>query len=315
MRRRLIACAVAGFAAWVSVSAAAAGSTSTCRIADKSSHRSYGDLQSAVNAAASGDVLFIRGTCTGSTTVAASLTLKGQRGSAPTLDGAGSDTVLTVDRGVNLVIDALTITDGHSGNDVDGGGISNFGGTVTVSHSSIRGNTAAFGAGIENNQGSVTVSDSSISRNVATTDGGGIDTFPTGSVTVRGGSSIAQNTADLNGGGIANFGMGTLLLRDSTSISHNLAAQDGGGIYDGIFGSSSGSVTLRGASRIHDNTAGRDGGGINNHSGDSVSLTRASRVYHNTAGRDGGGILVNNGTLSGALAGHNVFGNLPDDIS
>jgi hypothetical protein len=45
-----------------------------------------------------------------------------------------------------------------------------------------------------------------------------------------------------------------------------------------------------------------------------VTLSGLATVSFNAAGTDGGGIW-NGGTLTGAVAGHNVFGNQPDNIA
>ncbi len=53
------------------------------------------DLQAAIGAASPGDTLLIQGTCKGTFVIDKDLNLKG-RGTRPTLDGQGSDTVLQV---------------------------------------------------------------------------------------------------------------------------------------------------------------------------------------------------------------------------
>lgn len=70
---------------------------------------------------------------------------------------------------------------------------------------------------------------------------------------------------------------------------------------------------------VSGNTAGIEGaggaGGIYNPSG-TVTLNDFATVSHNTAGTDGGGIFnTNGGTVTGAVAGRNVFANKPDDIA
>ena len=57
---------------------------------------------------------------------------------------------------------------------ISGGGISNSGGTVTVSNSTLSGNAASNGGGINNSGGTVTVSNSTLSSNNAAIQGGGI---------------------------------------------------------------------------------------------------------------------------------------------
>jgi len=282
----LVVLLVSAVLAALAVVPIASASGSNCIVINESTGATYNDLQSAVGAAYTDDTLLVQGTCTGTTTVSVDLTLAGRQprgSSAPTLDGAGAGAVLTITHGIRVAVQALTITDGRTASSDLGGGITDDGGVLTVINSTITENNAMFGAGIENDQGKVVVKDSQITDNAATVDGGGIDTFPTGSVTVRGASSISDNTAGLNGGGIAHFGSGSLTLREISSVSHNSASNGGGGIYDAQTG--------------------------------TVALHDASTVYNNRAGGDGGGILDNNGRLRGVVAGSNVFGNAPDDVS
>ena len=72
-----------------------------------------------------------------------------------------------------------------SGNSVTfyGGGIYNDGGTVTVSNSTLSGNSASQGGGMFNQDGALTVSDSEITGNTAIDFGGGTANF--GELTLR----------------------------------------------------------------------------------------------------------------------------------
>ena len=104
---------------------------------------------------------------------------------------------------VIATISGLTIANGNSPGS-NGGGIYNNGGTLTVSNSTLSGNSAGSGAGgggIFNNVGTLTVSNSTISGNSASFGGGGINSFR-GTVTVTN-STISGNTINGgNGGGI-----------------------------------------------------------------------------------------------------------------
>jgi hypothetical protein len=313
MRRlvKVVASIVVGAFAFVPVASA---SSPGCSITNKSSRESFTDLQSAVNAASAGDTLLVKDTCSGTTTVATDLTVTGRQphgqSASATLDGGGAGSVLTITPGVRVAIRSLTLTDGATAASDLGGGITDDGGVVTVSDSSISENSAMFGGGIENNQGKVVLRDSSVTDNTATIDGGGIDTFPSGTVTVRGDSRISDNTADLNGGGIAHFGSGALNLGGTTRVSDNSASLGGGGIDN----AQTGTVTLNNASAVEQNTAGGNGGGINNRGGGTVVMHGHSTVHDNTAGGNGGGIFNSGGLLKGVVPGGNVFGNAPDDV-
>ncbi|MFN6273270.1 MAG: Calx-beta domain-containing protein [Microcystis sp.] len=179
----------------------------------------------------------------------------------------------------------LTLTNSTiSGNTATfGGGISNYG-TLTLTNSTISGNTATFGGGILNS-GILTLTNSTISGNTAD-DGGGIDNW--GTLTLNN-STITGNTATY-GGGISNSG--TLTLTDST-ISGNTAPGTGGGISNSSFGIITNST-------ISGNTA-TFGGGINNWG----TLTLTNNILTNNNANLGGGIY-NRGTWSSnsIISGH-----------
>jgi hypothetical protein len=246
--------AVAGMLA-VPLAAPASATTSHCLIINAAADTSYSNLQAAQNAASPGATLAVRGTCTGTTDITKSLTLTGQRPAgftAPTLNGGGQGSTLTVDQGVALTINTLTIT----------------GGTGTVDLSG-----AAQGGGIYNN-GSVTLNDSSITGNTARRAGGGI--LNEASVTLNGSSSITGNTGE-EGGGIFNDAGSSVTLNGSSSITGNTASNDGGGIFNLAFAS----VTLNGSSSITGNTAGFTAGGILNSNFGSVTGATATNITGN----------------------------------
>ena len=191
-------------------------------------------------------------------------------------------------------------------------------GTLTLTNSTITGNTADVGGGIYNQSGTLTLTNSTISGNKAHTDdiytvgsGGGI--YNGGTLTITN-STISGNTAD-GGGGISNWG--TLTLTNSTisgnTASGNTVNDHGGGIFSdgtltitnstisgntadgggGIF-NQDGTLTVTN-STISGNTA-DDGGGIDNYKG-TLTITD-STISGNTATRWGGGGIVNAGTLT-----------------
>jgi hypothetical protein len=134
----------------------------------------------------------------------------------------------------------------------NGGRISNSG-TLTLSHSTVSGNTATGGGGIHNS-GTLTLSYSTVSGNIAADHGGGI--YNDGVLTLTNSTVSGNKVTGLHvGGGIYN--QGTLTLTNST-ISGNTAF-NGGGIYN-----FTGTLTLNN-STISDNEAyryGGSGGGI-----------------------------------------------------
>ncbi len=214
--------------------------------------------------------------------------------------GTPSFRIFTVTAGAEVTISGLTITGGRA---VNGGGIDNSG-TLTLTNSTLSGNSAPgdFGGGIDNS-GTLTLTNSTLSGNSATV-GGGISNSGTLTVTH---STLSGNSAfgefGGSGGGIGNSG--TLTVTHST-LSGN-SATDGGGI------SNSGTLTvthstLSGNSAVffsfHLEPFGGFGGGISN----SGTLTVInSTLSGNSAigiigifgfGSGGGGGISNSGTLT-----------------
>ena len=231
----------------------------------------------------------------------------------------------------NLSIADCTISDNSTSNfDYGGGGISSYGGTVTVADSTIAGdsspsigggicnvggtltvvgsilenNTAIDGAGIMILNGDALIDSCSIKDNVgdaATGNGGGIDNQ--GTLTMSG-SSITGNTSS-EGGGIINIG--TLAISDCV-VSDNLVIGvigPGGGGSNGGGGAlfSVGTATVNDCTFVG-NSAGLQGGGIE---GDSSSLTNTnSTIVDNSAAYYGGGLDTDSMTsISGSTIADN----------
>ena len=201
-----------------------------------------------------------------------------------------------------------------------GGGLSNSAHATARLHgsSSISENAVFFAGGGVDNDGRLVLHDrSSVRMNEAALDyseGGGV--YNTGIVVMNDASSLANNLAGdgglgetFGGGGILNAG--TLTMRHSASIKDNASTINsvGGGITNFSI------VTMHGQSLVRGNRSGQDGGGIYNAEG-TVTMLGGSSVRRNRAnGGDGGGIFNDSGTLVGAVAGANVFNNVPDDIA
>ena len=121
----------------------------------------------------------------------------------------------------------------------DGGGINNFG-TLTVSHSTLRGNKATGGSlnegGAIYNFGTLNMLGSTLSGNSASI-GGGIDNNTNSKLTVSN-STLSGNESFADGGGI--FNKGTLTVTNSTLSANNAGFGSGSGIYLHL-----GALTLR----------------------------------------------------------------------
>jgi hypothetical protein len=224
----------------------------------------------------------------------------------------------------DLTLDNVTVSGGRKLS-IKGGGIANYGGTVTVTNSStisgnraqyggglyssdgvltitgstITGNKAGSGGGVHTYNGTLTITNSTISNNTASAgigpgyaDGGGVfskavaASYPTSIV----GSTITGNRARFGGGVYArNTGVGSEVTIDGGTISYNTATLSGGGIYH-----YAGSVAITNSHVITDNKSVKHGGGIYNKSGE-LSIAN-STVSNNTAtGRaiSGGGGIYN----------------------
>ena len=182
-----------------------------------------------------------------------------------------------------LMLVGSTVSDNN-----DGGGIGNFGGTVTISATKISKNRMENlndGGGILSRGGTLTITDSIIDRNFADFSGGGIK-IEGSEVSIKD-SSIFRNEANaIQGGGISNDG-GTLMVMNSV-IANNSSSFGGGGIYN-----TKGTVTVIN-STIRRNkvdsfgSPSDGGGGILNE--DGTMMINNSTIARNIADGKGGGI-------------------------
>ena len=269
----------------------AAAKPTKCHIVDVGTHRDFSTLQAAVDAAAPGATLRVKGTCVGTTTIIKDLAVTGESkpgvGTA-TLDGNGAGTVLTIAGGV-VSVTGLTIT---GGNATFGGGVAalllDLGGPdVTVTRSMITHNTATDGGGIWKKEGTIRLIDTIVSDNSASRNGGGyMSTFL--DLYASGATRFTGNHAGLDGGGIYQNSHGKTTLSDTVSVDHNTAGQDGGGIVI-----TDGNVFLNDSASIHHNTAGRDGGGVWSVGAPGVLyLNDGASIRKNTAAGSGGGAFL-----------------------
>jgi hypothetical protein len=196
-----------------------------------------------------------------------SLTINGPGANLLTISGNGAQRVFTVNRGTNVVLNGLTIANGAAGSN-DGGGISN-NGYLTVSNSTITGNSADDGGGIHNT-GILTVSNSTITGNSAST-GGGIDDISSFSSTLTN-CTLSGNVATSTGGALIVFSNASTMTLTNCTLSGNQAGFGGG------ISISSGTVNTRNT-LIAGNTA--------SSSGPDVRGTLTSQG-HNLIGNDSG---------------------------
>jgi predicted outer membrane repeat protein len=281
-----------------------------CLVSNERTKDGARSLQAAINAAASGDTLIIKGTCFGTSLIGGAegsitdkdLTLQGvsnKQFGVATLDGAGaSDPVLAAAsfEGTHVVINDLTITHGGGvGLSVQGSatltrtivsangssGIDGFFSGVSVTDSTIRGN----GAGISGFRLSLRVMGSTVSEN---------DGFGLGALALF----VRDSTVSGNGGGGVGVGFGS-----GTVINSTIRGNGGSGVV--LFAAS---ISVESSTIVGNSTSG-SGGGIDA-SGQADVHVSDSTITGNTAQLDGGGInvlesnaLVTNSTVSDNVAG------------
>lgn len=180
-----------------------------------------------------------------------------------------------------LALGRLTITGGSAtlSDDIPlsntGGGILN-GGTLVLTNSEVRRNTADLDGGGVENFGIATLTNSIVELNVAGRFGGGINSFGTATLTLRDGSIVRDNSAGLDGGGVENSA--TAFISDSI-ISNNSAGRFGGGI------ANSGATLELTNSTISGNSS-SFGSGIENFNSATLTADRVS-VRENISGITG----------------------------
>ncbi|MGH7885179.1 MAG: choice-of-anchor Q domain-containing protein, partial [Thermodesulfobacteriota bacterium] len=154
-----------------------------------------------------------------------------QRSSA---GGTPAFRIIAINGSGDLTLNETTI----SGGLVNAGGIGNYGGgiyiidgTLTITNSTISGNTTNDdGGGIYLNDGTVTITNSTISGNTADDEGGGIY-INDGTVTITN-STISGNSANNDGGGIYIDNDTATVSITNSIVSGNTAADSGDNCYN-----------------------------------------------------------------------------------
>jgi hypothetical protein len=220
-----------------------------------------GSLRAEIAAANTGDTIVFAPSLSGQTITLTSgvldinknVTIQGPGAGQLTISGNNSSPVFMVEAADQVSLSGLTIS--HGSTTGLGGGIHNYG-TLTISACTLSNNSATYGdgGGIYNEfRATLTVSNSTVSGNTAGNDGGGIYNY--GNLTITG-SLVRQNRA-IYGGGIWNGGSATI---SSSTVSGNLAyGGDSNGYGGGIY--AAGSVSLI-ASTVTGNNSDGPGAGI-----------------------------------------------------
>ena len=207
---------------------------------------------------------------------------------------------------------------------LEGGGLWNGSGTMTIQGTLITRNTARGnasddgGGGVFNNAGTLTITGATISNNVASGtsgSGGGLLSL-VGAVSITG-STLSFNTSKRAGGGVeivnGSIGLLTSVLFSNTATGGASAAGNGGAIHT----SGTAGVTISGGSLVS-NQAATEGGAIWIQRGGALfalgNVVIANNRAHGPTADDGGGAVFNNG---GAISLNNafLFGNVADGPS
>ena len=218
---------------------------------------------------------------TGDLDVTADLRIAGRGMRKSAIDGRHAhDRVLEVHPSADVKLDSLTVKKGHEP-DAGGGGIFN-GGTLVLSHSSVRGNSGLSEGGGIANIGTLTLKRSVVSGN----SDGGLSSLD-GQLSISGSTVSGNSNTDTGGGGVRAFDSNTTI--ENSTIKGNTAVESGGGVL--VF---DGNATIE-DSTISGNTArGSDGGGLLIEIADAT--IENSTISGNKADGDGGGLRVSEST-------------------
>jgi predicted outer membrane repeat protein len=161
---------------------------------------------------------------------------------------------------------------------------------VTVSASTLNGNTATLGSGgAVQASGNVSVSESNFASNAATAgSGGAISATGESSTVAVTNSGLRNNTSGGNGGAISASGPTGEVSVNNSSLGTNTASGDGGAIAAG------GAVTVSGSSVLVSNSSTSGNGGAISAGGDVTIVN--SGLSSNTASGIGGAISATGAT-------------------
>ncbi len=237
------------------------------------------------------------------------VTINGPGAASLTVSGNDTVRVFSINTGKTVVINNLTVAHGKVV-DAHGAGINNLG-SLTLDHVVVSNNTVAKGSsdflrggGIHSYDGSsLTVTNSTVSGNTARQNGGGIDVEFNATVYLEN-VIIDDNHLSYYGsvGGGINIRQGTTATLDKVTISNNSAFSGGGGLYSDTTLVIANSL-IANNSALTNQSSGGDGGGISfNAVGQTFTLTNVT-ISGNSADNTnnnarGGGIVLWAGTLN-----------------
>jgi len=203
----------------------------------------------------------------------AALTISGAGAGTTIIDGGGHNRIFDINLFGPVSIAGVTMQDGNAGILGHGGAVWSQYATLSVSNSTLSGNTAWGGGAIAGSR-SLTVSNCSFSGNTTTPHGGlGGAINAIGTLAVSN-CTFTDNDAFQFGGAIYSSGAATI---SSSSFSGNSAIYGGGG--GGAIVNAGGTMTLSNCT-LSGNSASGSGGGIHN---SGTLVIRGSTISGNTA--------------------------------
>jgi hypothetical protein len=226
--------------------------------------------------------------------IAADTTIDGS-GQEVTISGNNAVRVFTVNEGVTLALDRLTVANGLGNS--SGGGIDNDQGAAIISNCTFSNNNAGtYGCGgAIANSGTLTVTNSNFSGNSGGyLGGGGVICNSQGAVTVSN-STFSGNSAGLGGSGGAIQNSGTLIVTKSTFSNNSAPAESsnlsGGGVGGGI-ANEGGTVNVSN-STFSSNYGSYGGAGIHNFINGTLTVSNStfSGNRGSPSASGGGGIM------------------------
>ena len=155
---------------------------------------------------------------TGELVINKSLQIQGPGASQVTVSGNHASRVFLIDYNNIVTLDGLTVTGGNGASTVDsgtGGGIDN-NGTLTITNSTVSGNSGGSGGGI-GGIGTLTLINCTVSGNSGD-KGGGIGSFGTARLI---NCTVTGNSASIAGGGVFDIGLGGGTTANNTIIAGN----------------------------------------------------------------------------------------------
>jgi uncharacterized repeat protein (TIGR01451 family) len=234
-------------------------------------------------------ILVSAGTYTENLTIQRPVTIQGDGAETTIVDGGGLSAVFVITNTASVTLTGLSIRNGvgvpYSGTELQGGGVYNRNGQVTILDSIIHDNRTDWAGGLWN-FGHAHVERTAIMSNTVTNGGGGIVNHGT---LLLVDSALLGNSAG-HGGGVQNQAN---LVISRTLISGNQATSYlGGGIFNLI-----GTTWVDDSVISHNESLGSGGGGVANSAqvaSSSVTLNRSQIVNNTTSTKsNGGGGLLN----------------------